>query len=78
MLIINEAKIFAAHCSNEWSSSPLEWAKVKSKYANRKPICDFYLMAIAQCSRCVTILEILAVERCMTLTLTFKMGQSQM
>ena len=57
---------------------PLEWATVKCKYANRKPCWTYYLMALVIFNLSATIYEIFWIEICMTLTLTFIMGQGQM
>ena len=53
----------------------LEWAKVKCKYVNRKPIYDLHVMAIVIFTLSVTIFKIFIVGMCVTLTLTFRMGQ---
>ena len=57
---------------------PLEWSKVKSKYANGNTFLTFYLLAITMIATSFTVCEIFIVEMCMTLTLTFRMSHGQM
>ena len=47
-------------------------------YSSRQPKVTIYLLPIARFTRSVTICKILTVKMCMTLALTFKMGQRQM
>ena len=52
------------------------WALMECRYADSQNMT--YLRAIVQFTIFVTVYNIFAVEMCVTLTLTFKMGQGKM
>ena len=66
---------FCNRIANDHDLLPLEWVKIKFKYANRKQRCD-YVMSVIMFALYVTIYEMFAVELCMTLTMAFRMVQS--
>ena len=64
---------------NKIDHSPLEWAKVKCKYTNQKPMYDFLFDYNSKMfSLYFTIYKMFSVEICMIFTLTLRIGQDQM
>ena len=63
--------------ANDFDLTPSKLAKIKCKYANRKPMQNIYFMGIVMFSLSVKVFEIFAV-RIEDLDLTFIIGQDQM
>ena len=68
---ITISKIFSRNCAWPWPC-PLEYVKVKCKYANQKSMHDLYLIAIVIFTLSLTISKIFAVKMFMTLIITLK------
>ena len=54
-----------------------KWTKINVNLLIDSPQATFYLLAIAMFVLSVTVCEILTVEMCMTLTLTFRIYQGK-